>query len=74
MRSGNWKYLSIEGNEFLYDLARDARERANMRQREPARLALMKEEFSKWEAALPPIPADARVSLVYGPGEMAKPS
>jgi hypothetical protein len=26
VRSGNWKYLSIEGNEFLYDLARDPRD------------------------------------------------
>ena len=74
MRSGNWKYLSIEGNEFLYDLARDPRERANMRQRDPARFERMREEFSKWEAGLPPIPPDARASLVYGPAEMAKPS
>jgi len=74
VRSANWKYLSIEGNEFLYDLARDPRERANMRQREPARFERMREEFSKWEAALPPIPPDAKVSLVYGPAEMAKPS
>jgi arylsulfatase A-like enzyme len=74
VRSGNWKYLSIEGNEFLYDLARDPRERANMRHREPARLEHMREEFSKWEADLPPIPPDAKVSLVYGPADMAKPS
>ena len=35
VRSGVWKYLSIEGSEFLYDLSRDERERANMRYREP---------------------------------------
>ena len=74
VRSGSWKYLSIDGNEFLYDLARDPRERANMRQRDPARFERMREEFSKWEAGLPPIPPDARASLVYGPAEMAKPS
>jgi arylsulfatase A-like enzyme len=74
VRSGTWKYLSIEGNEFLYDLTRDPRERANMRYREPARFEHMREEFSKWQASLPPIPQDAKVSLVYGPAEMAKPS
>lgn len=74
LRSGTWKYLSIEGNEFLYNLARDPRERANMKHREPVRFEHMREELSKWEADLPPIPPDANVSLVYGPAEMAKPS
>ena len=38
MRSGEWKYLSIEGDEFLFNLAVDERERANYARREPARL------------------------------------
>ena len=37
VRSGRWKWLSIEGNEFLFDLARDARERANLAKRFPER-------------------------------------
>jgi arylsulfatase A-like enzyme len=74
VRSGSWKYLAIEGNEFLYDLSRDPRERANMRRREPARFEKLKSEYAAWEEAIPPIPADANVSLVYGPAEMAKPS
>src|SRR5688500_10181168 len=37
VRSGPWKWLSLEGNEFLYDLARDPRERANRALREPER-------------------------------------
>jgi arylsulfatase A-like enzyme len=74
VRSGSWKYLSIEGNEFLFDLSRDPRERANMRQREPARFETLKAEYSAWAASMPPIPEDAKVSLVYGPAEMAKPS
>jgi arylsulfatase A-like enzyme len=74
VRSGNWKYLSIEGNEFLFDLSRDPRERANMRFREPARLEQLRVQYATWEADLPPIPEDAKVSLVYGPAEMAKPS
>ncbi len=30
VRSGKWKWLSIEGNEYLFDLARDQRELANL--------------------------------------------
>jgi arylsulfatase A-like enzyme len=74
MRSGPWKYLSIEGAEFLFDLARDSRERANMKKREPARLEALKKEYASWEASLPAIPEDAKVSLVYGGAEMAQPS
>jgi len=73
-RSGQWKYLSIEGNEFLFDLAQDPRERANMKQREPARFEELKADYAKWAVSMPPIPEDAKVSLVYGPAEMAKPS
>ena len=39
MRSGDWKYLSVEGDEFLFNLAKDERERANYGKRDPARLA-----------------------------------
>jgi arylsulfatase A-like enzyme len=73
MRSGTWKYLSIEGNEFLFDLARDSRERANMKTREPGRFQALKEAYGTWEASVPPIPADAKASLVYTAAEMAKP-
>jgi hypothetical protein len=74
MRSGQWKYLAIEGNEFLFDLSRDPRERANMRYREPERFAQLAQDYARWEAGMPPIPEDAKVSLVYGPADMAKPS
>jgi len=74
MRSGSWKYLAIEGNEFLFDLSRDARERANFAKRKPEIFLELRERYRQWEASLPPIPEDAKVSLVYGPGEMAQPS
>ncbi len=73
-RSGRWKYLSLEGHEFLYDLSRDARERANRAQREPQRFAEMKARYEAWEKTVPPIPPDALVSLIGGPAELAKPS
>jgi len=33
VRSGDWKYLKINGNEFLFNLANDQRERANLAQK-----------------------------------------
>lgn len=73
MRAGNWKYLSLEGNEFLFDLAKDARERANLGRREAARLEAMRTRYQEWEAGVPPIPPEAAVSLVYDRKTMALP-
>jgi len=73
MRSGNWKYLSIEGDEFLYDLAADSRERANRGKRDPARLEAMRARYAAWEATMPRIPEDASSSIPYGKSDMAMP-
>jgi arylsulfatase A-like enzyme len=74
MRSGSWKWLSIDGDEFLFDLAKDPRERANLAKRQPGTLSELRRRYCDWEASMPPIPADARVSLVYGPSDIPKPS
>jgi arylsulfatase A-like enzyme len=74
MRSGKWKWLSLEGNEFLFDLSADARERANLAQRQPGMFGELRSRFAAWEKSLPPIPHDARVSLIGGPQELARPS
>ena len=74
MRSGSWKWLSIEGHEFLFDLSRDPRERANLAQRQPGMFEELKRRYAAWDALLPPIPDDAKVSLIGGSQEMAKPS
>jgi arylsulfatase A-like enzyme len=73
MRSGSWKWLSIEGDEFLFDLSRDQRERANLAKRQPGTLSELRKRYSDWESSLPPIPHDARFSLVYGPADIPKP-
>lgn len=72
VRSGVWKYLSIEGNEFLYDLSRDERERANMRYREPEKFAELRKAYAEWHASMPPRPEDAEVHLEYTKATMAK--
>lgn len=72
VRSGVWKYLSIDGNEFLYDLSRDERERANMRYREPERFKALREAYWEWHHSMPLRPSDAAVALEYTGETMAK--
>jgi hypothetical protein len=74
MRGGQWKWLSIEGNEYLFDLSRDPREQANLARREAGKFQEMRARYSAWEATLPPIPEEAKVSLVYGPADLPRPS
>ena len=73
MRSGAWKYLSIEGNEFLFNLAKDERERANYGKREPARLAALRARYQAWEEALPKHP-DATYSVPATRADLATPA
>jgi arylsulfatase A-like enzyme len=73
MRSGDWKYLSVEGNEFLFNLAQDERERANFGKREPKRLAALRSKYLAWEAALPKHP-DASYSVPASKADLATPS
>ena len=70
LREGDWKYLMVDGHEYLFNIAADARERANRAPLEPQRLAHMRQRWLDWDASLPPIPADATVSLGYGAKDM----
>jgi arylsulfatase A-like enzyme len=74
MRERSWKYFAMEDGEFLFDLARDARERANFAGREPERLARMRERYAAWENTLPPIPGDAMSVIPYSRADLAHPS
>jgi hypothetical protein len=44
------------GNDYLFNIPADERERANHAAREPARLAAMRKAWEAWEATMPPIP------------------
>jgi arylsulfatase A-like enzyme len=35
LREGAWKYLMVDGHEYLFNIPADARERANLAKREP---------------------------------------
>ena len=69
-RDGDWKYLRVDGHDYLFNIPADQRERANLAAREPERLDAMRAAWETWEATMPPIPADATVSLGYGPKDM----
>ena len=74
MRSGDWKYFVNDDGEFLFDLSKDQRERANLGKREAARMASMREKFVAWEKTVPPIPQDAQFSIPYTRADLAHPS
>src|SRR5262249_45978039 len=63
LRDGDWKYLRIAGNEFLFDVAKDPRERANLKGRETAVFERLKNDWETWnETMLPERPRPAAYS------------
>jgi arylsulfatase A-like enzyme len=55
LRDGDWKYLKINDNEFLFDLAVDERERANLRDRRADVFARLKQQWERLDADFLPI-------------------
>jgi arylsulfatase A-like enzyme len=51
-RRGNLKYLSINDNEFLFDVTEDPLERANLKARQPERFAELKAAWNAWDAGM----------------------
>jgi len=70
LRDGDWKYLRVDGNDYLFNIPADERERANLATREPQRLQQLRAAWEEWNAGMPPIPADATVSLGYSAKDM----
>ncbi|TAG45977.1 MAG: twin-arginine translocation pathway signal protein [Betaproteobacteria bacterium] len=69
-RAGDWKYLRVDEHEYLFNIRADERERANHAQRDPLRLAAMRQSWEDWNATMPAIPSDATVSLGFGVKDM----
>ncbi|WP_374668625.1 sulfatase [Ramlibacter sp.] len=70
LRDGDWKYLRVDGHDYLFNVPADERERANLAGREPDRLVALRETWEAWNATMPPIPDDATVSLGYSVKDM----
>jgi arylsulfatase A-like enzyme len=74
VRQGAWKWLTVDEHEYLFNLEQDERERANRKNEENERLQSLKETFSAWEASMPAIPVEAKVSVLCTPEHMPRPS
>lgn len=72
VRSGDWKWLCVDGNEFLFNLRNDQRERANLRYREPKRFADLRRAYFEWDEGMPVMPEDAGYTLAYNDATLAK--
>jgi arylsulfatase A-like enzyme len=54
-RDGNWKYLKIRDNTFLFDVVQDPMERANLKARYPDVCDRLVAEWNKWNATMRPL-------------------
>ena len=54
MRDGDMKYLKIAGNEFLFNVADDPLERANLKARQPDVFKRMVQAYEEWNTTMLP--------------------
>jgi arylsulfatase A-like enzyme len=55
VRDGDWKYLKINDNEFLFNVVDDVRERANLRDRYPEVFQRLRQQWEAWNSQQLPI-------------------
>jgi len=70
LRLGDWKYLRVDGHDYLFNIPADERERANLGQRQPERLDALRQAWEAWNSSMPAIPEDATISLGYSTKDM----
>ena len=70
MRDGGMKWLQINGTSFLFNLADDPQERANLKDKQPDLHDRMEREFAAWNRSM--LPEDPS-AYTYGfpPDELA---
>jgi arylsulfatase A-like enzyme len=66
IRDGDRKYLRIAGNEFLFDIVRDPRERANLKEREKDIFERLKIDWEAWDTTM--LPERSRPAPYNHPG------
>jgi arylsulfatase A-like enzyme len=52
VRDRDWKYLQIAGNEFLFDIVQDPRERANLKDRRKDIFDRLKSDWEAWSSVM----------------------
>lgn len=70
LRDGDWKYLRVDGHDYLFNLRADERERANHAGQDPQRLHAMQQAWEAWDRSMPQIPEDASVKVGYSVSDM----
>lgn len=56
MRSGNWKYVKQNDQEYLFNLAVDIGEKNDLKIKNPQRFEQLKAAFQQWASqVLPPL-------------------
>lgn len=68
VRDADWKYLRIAGNEFLFDVVQDPRERANLKDRHEDVFDRLKSDWETWNATM--LPERTRPALYAQPGNL----
>jgi arylsulfatase A-like enzyme len=58
-RDGNWKYLKILDNTFLFDVVQDPLERANMKERHREVYDRLVRDWTEWNASMLPLDPDS---------------
>jgi len=66
LRDGDWKYLQIAGNEFLFDVVKDPRERANLKDRYKDVFDRLKNDWAIWNDTM--LAERPRPASYYNPG------
>jgi arylsulfatase A-like enzyme len=68
VRDGDWKYLRIAGNEFLFDVVQDPRERANLKDRHSDIFSRLKTDWESWNSTM--LPERDRPARYGNPGDL----
>src|SRR3546814_2678927 len=61
-RSGDWKYLKILGNSFLFNVVDDPLERANMKARRPDIFEDLVKKYEAWDRGMLPLDMESASS------------
>jgi arylsulfatase A-like enzyme len=58
-RDGDLKYVKVGSKEHLFNVAEDARERAELKDKLPEQFARLKAAYATWDATMLPYPAES---------------
>ncbi|MGA8007000.1 MAG: sulfatase-like hydrolase/transferase, partial [Burkholderiales bacterium] len=70
MRDGDWKYLKIGGNTFLFDVVQDPLERANLKERYSDVYQRMVADWQAWNRSMRPLDPES-YTLGFTAAELA---